>query len=200
MVGMVAAPLPDRLIHVHGAVFTAWMVLLLVQSALIVTGNLKVHRKLGMAGFGLALAMVGLGVSAGIDQLRRMHSPPGIDPYTFLMIPLSGILYFAVAVYFAYRMRMKPELHKRLILIATIGIAEAGVARWPIDAIQQYPPVGELVLLVFLLLVVAFDLVSLRRVSKATIWAGGALVVLHVVRMPIAGTAAWQGFAHWLKG
>ncbi len=200
LAGMVAAPLPDRLIHVHGAVFTAWMVLLLVQSALIVTGKVKVHRTLGMGGFVLAVAMVGLGASAAVDQLRRMHAPPGIDAYTFLVVPLSGILFFAVVVAFAYRMRFRPELHKRLILIATIGIVEAGVARWPVTAIQEHPPVGELVILAFLLLVVGFDLVWMRRLSKATIWAGTGLVLVHLVRMPIAGTAAWQGFARMLKG
>jgi hypothetical protein len=200
MAGMVAAPLPDKLIHVHGAVFTLWMVLLLVQSVLVVSGKIRVHRTLGMVGFGLAVLMVGLGVTAGIDQLRRGHAPPGLPPEVFLVVPLSGILLFAVTVFFAYRFRNKPELHKRLILIATIGISEAGIARWPIDVIQQHPPVGELVILALLLMVMAFDVVSLKRVSKATIWAGGALVLLHLVRIPIAQTGAWLAFARMLKG
>ena len=63
--GMLTAPLPSTLVHVHGAAFTVWMILLLVQVALISAKKVKVHRTLGMAGFGLAVAMVVLGVLAG---------------------------------------------------------------------------------------------------------------------------------------
>jgi len=61
LAGMVAAPLPNKLIHVHGAVFTSWMILLIVQTALVATKHVKWHMTLGLFGFGLAVAMVLLG-------------------------------------------------------------------------------------------------------------------------------------------
>ena len=195
LAGMVAAPLPNRLIHFHGAVFTAWMVLLLVQSALIVSGNVRLHRRLGMAGFVLAVAMIGLGLFAAVDQLRRNHAPPGVDAQTFFVVPLTGMAIFAVLVYLAYRERMKPELHKRLILIATIEIIGAAIGRLPIEALQVHPPLQDAVTLGFLLMIVAFDVVSLHRLSKATVRPAVLLIVIHAVRIPLGMTPAFHSFA-----
>lgn len=61
LAGMVMAPLPNKLIHIHGAVFTTWMILLIVQTGLVSTRHVKWHMKLGLFGFGLAVAMLVLG-------------------------------------------------------------------------------------------------------------------------------------------
>src|SRR5271169_5041599 len=58
LAGMFRAPLPSWIIHVHGAAFTSWIVLLIVQTSLITAGRVDIHRRLGMIGFGLACAMV----------------------------------------------------------------------------------------------------------------------------------------------
>jgi hypothetical protein len=192
LAGMVTAPLPSWLIHVHGAAFTLWMVLLLVQSVLIVSGNLKIHRKLGMGGFLLSVAMVGLGVAAAVNAMRRGSSPPPTDPQTFFAVPIFGITTFAVLVYFAYKYRTKPEWHKRIILLATVAITGAAVGRLPIAWLQAHPLGQVLEPLGFLLMMVVFDLVWMRRVSKATLWPGIFVVVMHVAAFPIGMTAPWH--------
>jgi hypothetical protein len=195
LAGMVRAPLPNLLIHVHGAAFSLWMVLLLVQTTLITTGNIKIHRKLGMAGFFLALAMVALGLFAAVDALRRHSGPLGLEPRVFFVIPISAILCFAVLVFAAYYWRGRQEYHKRLILIATIALMDAAVGRWPIAVLQEHPPTQDLVILAFLLIIVAFDLVQLHRISKATLWASLGLIVVHLTRVPIGQTHAWVAMA-----
>jgi hypothetical protein len=199
MAGMVHAPLPNGLIHVHGAVFTLWMVLLLVQEVLIAGRKFKWHKQLGLAGFGLSVAMVVLGVLAATDALRRNddgHS--GLGAETFYAIPILGILTFAVLVYLAYRDRYKPAAHKRLILISTISLATAAVARWPVGFIQTNPPTRNLVILGFLLLVVAYDLLSLHRVLKTTIWSSVFVMALLLGCVPLGFTPAWHAFAHMM--
>ena len=198
--GMAHAPLPNRLIHLHGAAFTLWMVLLLVQTSLITTRKIRVHRTLGLFGFGLAVLMVALGLTAAVDMLRRNVAPPPNDPRIFFMIPLSGILLFATLIYASYRNRTRPELHKRLILLGTIEIMGAAVGRFPTHFFQSNPVHGEFVMLSFVLLVVAFDLVSLRRISKSTLWASALIIVVHLVRMPIASTPLWIAFAGHVRG
>ncbi len=54
-------------------------------------------------------------------------------------------------------------------------------------------------LCLFLLPLVAYDLWSLRRIHRATLWAGGLLIAVHALRIPFAGTALWQGFAGWMQ-
>jgi hypothetical protein len=199
MAGMVNAPLPNALIHVHGAAFTLWMVLLAVQEVLIAGRKIKWHKQLGLAGFGLAVAMLVLGVLAATDAMRRgSDGHSGLGAETFYAIPITGILTFAVLVYLAYRDRFRPAAHKRLILIATIAISVAAVARWPVGFIQTNPPSRNLIILGFLLLVVAYDLISLGRVLKTTIWASVFVMIVMVGAVPLGFTPAWHAFAHMM--
>src|SRR5688572_25157119 len=79
----------STLLHVHGALFTAWMLLFITQTALISSRRVAVHRRLGIVGAILAAAMIPAGVMAGIVMARRGGAPPGVDPLTFLAIPLG---------------------------------------------------------------------------------------------------------------
>jgi hypothetical protein len=200
MAGMVRAPLPNLLIHVHGAAFTLWMVLLAVQVGLVSAKKIQWHRTLGLAGFFLACAMVVLGLMASTDALRRGSAPLGLTAKTFYVVPLSDMLVFSVLVFFAYRARRQPAAHKRLILIATIGLIDAAVGRWPIAFLQTNPKMQDLVPFAFLLVVMLYDLVSLRKIQKATIWASLFLIVVHLARVPIGFTSAWQAFATKMLG
>ena len=199
LVGMVAAPLPNKLIHVHGAAFTSWMILLIVQTALVATKKVKLHMTLGLFGFGLAVAMVVLGTTAAVDALRRGQAPLGLDAQTFFVIPISGMLLFGTLVFFAYKLRRNTEAHKRLILLATMSLMDAAVGRWQHPTIlQRIPPTQDLVILALLLMLVGFDLFNLHRVSKYT-WRGALFViVVHLVRVPLGHTAAWHAMVRHL--
>jgi hypothetical protein len=200
MAGMVHAPLPNKLIHIHGAVFTSWMVFLLVQEGLIAGRKIKWHMQLGLVGFGLAIAMVVLGLLAATDSMRRGVGVPGLDALTFYVVPMTSIVMFAVMVWLAYRFRFRAATHKRLILIATINIAGAAIGRWPVAALQHTPPLQNVVTLAFLLLIVAYDFISQERLQKSTLWAGLVLMVVQLVRIPIAMTPAWHAFAIFMGG
>jgi hypothetical protein len=197
--GMIHAPLPNELIHIHGAAFTLWMVLLVVQIGFVSAGKIAWHKKLGLFGFGLAVAMVVLGLLAATNMLRRGVGA-GLDAKTFYIIPMSSISVFAVLVFFADRARRRPAAHKRLILIATIGIIDAAVGRWPVAFFQSHPPAQDLVPFGFLLAVMIYDLVSLHRIQKSTLWASLLIVAVHLTRVPLAGTALWQSFATHMAG
>jgi hypothetical protein len=57
---------------------------------------------------------------------------------------------------------------------------------------------GALFSYVFLLCLVAYDLWSTRKVYRVTLWAGGFLIFVQQVRIPIGKTAAWHAFASWV--
>lgn len=198
LAGMVEAPLPNRLIHLHGAAFTLWMVLLIVQTGLVSTHHVKWHMKLGLFGFGLAVTMVVLGLLAAVDALRRGRGPLGLDPVSFFVIPVTAILLFSVFTFFAYRERKKPEAHKRLITIATISLMDAAIGRWPIAVLQQHPPLQDFVLFGFLLLIVLYDVFSLHRVSRTTLWASALVVVVHLSRVPVGLSHGWHAVVRHL--
>src|ERR1700688_542875 len=133
LVGVFRAPLPNLLIHIHGAAFSTWILLLITQTLLVSAGRVDVHRRLGLFGFGLACLMVILRVLAASNSLARGFAPPGsgFDPRTFYAIPIGGMIIFATLIFFAYRARFNPAAHKRLIMIATIALLDAPTGRPP---------------------------------------------------------------------
>lgn len=198
LAGVFRAPLPSLIIHLHGAAFSCWILLLVTQTSMVSAGRVDIHRRLGIAGFLLACLMVILGVLAATDSLVREAGPAGRDPKFFYIIPLTDMLIFATLIFFAFRARSNPPAHKRLILVGTIALMIAAIARWPLlghrNAIR-----AALLSYIFLLILVAYDLWSTRKVHRATLWAGAFLIVAQQIRVPIGKTAAWHAFASWVQ-
>ncbi len=198
-----APPLPNLLVHIHGAVFSTWILLLITQTSLVGAGRVDVHRRLGLLGFGLACVVVILGVLVGTENLvRHYHRNPGDDGATgraFYAVPLADMLMFGTLVYFAFRNRFNPAAHKRLILIATLSILDAAFDRWPIPAPWwdfRFTPL--LCCYPLLLLLMGYDWWSTGKVQRVTLWASGFLVVVQTGRIFVGRTAVWQSFATWV--
>jgi FtsH-binding integral membrane protein len=198
LAGMVRAPLPSLIIHIHGAAFTAWILLLVAQSSLVAAHRVDIHRRLGIAGCLLGCLMVVLGVMAATDSLARSAGAPGRDAKAFYIVPLTDMLIFGTVLFFAYRGRRRPTEHKRLIYIATTALLIAAIARLPVAFLYRQPSIAALLSYSFLLALVAYDLWSTRKVHPATLWAGGFLIFIQQVRFPISQTAAWHAFATWV--
>jgi hypothetical protein len=186
----------NLLIGVHGAVFSTWIVLLVVQTTLVARRNIALHRRLGIFGAGLAVAMVGLGVAAATDALARGVTPPRFPfgPVVFYSIPIFGITTFAVLIFFGICLRSNGPAHKRLVLLATLALMGAAVSRWPLAFIQAHHLTGVIVDLMVLSIVV-FDLSTIRRIHRATLLGGLFFIVTGALAVPIARTAAWHKFA-----
>ena len=185
----------------HGFVYTAWFLLLPVQSALIGSGRVGVHRALGVFGVLLAAAVVVLGLTGAVIAARRPGGFIGlpIPGDHFLIIPTFEMLIFAVLVCCAVAKRGRPQVHKRLMLLASISLLTAAFARWP-------GVIGSGVLVYFLLNdlmlvpLVIWDRRRLGHVHAATWWAGGIPVLLQPVQLALSGTPFWLGIAHWMTG
>jgi hypothetical protein len=123
------------IVHVHAVAFVGWLVVLTTQVLLIRTRRLALHMALGRVAMGLAAVMVVIGPATAIYMQRVHFGTPASDP-AFLAIQLSDILAFAVLAAAAFAWRCTPSAHKRLILIATLYITDAGFARWLGDGIH----------------------------------------------------------------
>jgi hypothetical protein len=197
--GVFRAPLPSPILHIHGAAFTLWMLLYLVQSALISARRVAWHRSLGTIAFCLPPVMIVLGVIAALDALARKVQIGPLDPAVSLAIPLLGITSFAVIIFASWKARRQPDSHKRLILLATIGLVDAALGRFPWPKMGVSPAQGAVAGLgLLLLLLVAYDLVSLRRIHRSTAWAAPLTFVVGAFAVPIGMTGAWHSFASFL--
>jgi hypothetical protein len=186
------------MLHLHGVVFTAWVLLLLVQSALVAAGRTALHRRLGVGGAVLAALLVVIGTATAIAGAAGGRGPPGVPPLAFLAVPLFDMVVFTGLAATGLWHRRRADVHKRLLTLATIALLGAPIARLPFGA----PVVGLLGVFaladLFIVACVVYDLTSQRRVHPATVWGGLAIVLSQPLRLAISGTALWLGFAAWL--
>lgn len=195
--GLFGKPPLSNLLFAHGIVMSTWIALLVVQTALVESGRTDLHRRLGVAGIGVAVLLVVVGAAAALDAARRGFSPsPLVTPLMFLAIPLVDLLVFSILVGTAVAKRRKSATHKRLMLLATVGMLTPAVARLPIDALKQVGlPAFFGVTIACVLLVVAIDTVRHRRLHPAFGW-GAALVIAAVpARIALAQSDGWVSIA-----
>jgi len=197
--GIISAPLPSRIIHIHGALFSCWILLLIVQNSLALAGRVDIHRKLGLAGFLLACLMVVVGWMAATDRLARGTAPPGLDTFFFYIVPMTDMVIFGTLMLFAFRSRRDPSTHQRIIYIATVGLLLAAIARFQLSWLFHKPAHAAIASYAFLLLLVAYDLWSSHKIHRATLWASAFLIFIQQVRMPIGRTPLWHTFAAWAQ-
>ena len=189
------APPLAPLVHLHGLVFTSWIVLFLVQTVLIARHCVSVHRRLGVAGAWLAALLVVVGLATAVGSARRNVATGGTGALAFLATPFGDMLVFAILVTAGILYRRQPETHKRLMLVATIALLSAAISRWPLAIVRTGPVALFLVTDLFVLAGVCYDLASRRRIHPAYVWAGLLLVISQPVRLAISHTDAWLAFA-----
>ena len=94
--------------------------------------------------------------------------------------------------------RKRTDYHKRLIVIATIAISPAAVARLPLSIMRFGPPAFFGLTDAFLIPIVVYDFVTRGKIHPATLWGGLFVISSQVLRLIVGGTAAWEAFARWL--
>jgi|SRR5690606_20726241 len=191
-------PALSPLLHWHGALFTAWMLLLVAQTSLVAAGRTSVHRKLGVLGVVLAVAMVVIGAAVAITRAQQgVLGPPGAPSVVFLVVPIVGIVVFPILFGIAIYFRRRPDIHKRLVLIGTTELVTAAVGRLPGVVAFGIPAIFALTDL-FVLAIAVYDYRTRGRIHPATLWGGLFLIASQPLRLFIGGTAVWQSFATWL--
>ncbi|MEO8465124.1 MAG: hypothetical protein ABI640_07255 [Gammaproteobacteria bacterium] len=186
-------------LQLHGAAFTTWMVLLVVQSTLISAGRFDLHRRLGIAGGVLGLCMMVLGAYVATSRLRAglMIAPPGIPVGVLYAIALSTIVVFPILFGSALLLRQRMDYHKRLVLLATLELVIAAVARLPGIAAAG-PPLFFGLTDLFVVALVVYDFSTRGRIHPATLWGGLFFIASQPLRLMIGFSAAWEAFTNWV--
>ena len=181
-------PALPLLLHVHGAVFTLWVLLFVTQTAFIARGSLQLHRRVGWVGVGLAAAMVVMGVAATLFAVRYHAIPSFFPPTVFLVMNLIGILAFGGLVAAGVALRHRREWHKRLMLCATISILGPGLGRLlPMPSFGAAAPLVMFgAILSFAVAGIVADLVARGRVHPAYFWGTGVILLTDVAIGPLA--------------
>lgn len=184
----------------HGLAFTAWIAVLVTQVSLVAAGRRAAHMTLGIFGTGLAGAMAVLGIMLAIDALRRSHAHAGAhSPEAFFAIPITLVTVFLILTSLGIANRARPDWHKRFMILATMAILPAAVARIPAGFIAHGgPPVFYGLTDLFLVAMAIYDVRSKGRVHPATLWAGAIAIGAEVASLALGMSAPWLAFATWL--
>jgi hypothetical protein len=198
--GAFGTPALPVLLHLHGLVMTLWFALFLAQVSLIAAGRVDLHRRVGVVGALLATLVVVVGVTTAITAARLEHTP-GPPPLVFLAIPLGDMLIFPALVGAGLYFRRRSDFHKRFMLLSSLSLLTAAIARIPLDLIAA----GGLPLFFALtdlciVTCVTYDTVKNHRLHPAFGWGVVVIVASQVLRFMLAGTSAWAQFAAWLVG
>ncbi len=208
-------PVNPPLVHLHGLLFFGWTVLFCVQTWLVASGGVLAHRSWGMLGIAIATAMV-LSVFVIVGVRANAGEPLGIgqNVRTFAWVQVQGMLFFGTVFALAIVNLKKAEVHKRLMLLGTISLLDAPIARWFImflapprepGAPPELPPVfvtipPAMVANLLLVAAIVYDWRTRGKPHPVYLIGGAVLLALQLTRPIFAETPAWQAIALWIQG
>jgi hypothetical protein len=119
------------LVHVHGVLMTGWIALFLTQALLIRKRRVAVHRGLGVLGAALAAVIVIIGSLTVAAAIHRRFPGSGLTRFARIFVEFDGLSLwvFGALVLAAVLWRTRADVHKRLMLSATVTLLPPAVGR-----------------------------------------------------------------------
>ena len=198
LAGVFHAKLPSPLVHLHGALFSCWILLLITQVTLVSAGRLSWHMRLGVFGMVLAGLMVLVGFATLIAAVRR-HAVFGMPLEALFADDVLQLSTFALLVCWASWVRRDGPAHKRLMILATVALLGPALARWPFAFVFSSSFVFFGILDSFLIFMIAFDLWSRRKLHRVTIWGSLIIVLMDLLMGPLGHSAWWRQLTAWVQ-
>ena len=182
------------ILYVHATVFSSWLVFFVLQSTLVRSRKVQWHRRLGLFGVALGTLIPMVGVSTAVVMGRfNTVSLHATDAESSLVVPLFDMVCFTSTFPLAVYWRRKPELHRRLMLVATCALTAAGFGRFPDRILPGYLFYVGVDLLI--LLGVARDLIVNRTVHRVYLFA----LPLFILGQTIVTYIAYHNVPFWLR-
>ena len=187
-------PPAPPIVHLHAALFVSWMLLLLLQSALVNTGNVRLHRSLGLWGIAHGSVVIFMGLLMQLIASGAGYAagrPPGTDGFYLGLLAFAG---FALMFTLAIRHRNRPQVHKRLVLFAMLPVIPPGVNRFWFNALDLADPIPTFWLYLTLWSMAAAILWDEWRETRAIhrlSWLGAGWIVIEGLAHEAVVGSAW---------
>jgi len=203
------------LLHLHAVLFSAWTLFFLLQTAFAARRRVDRHRAWGLLGISLATAMVLVGFAVANEVLaKRLEAGFGDRARAFHIASSSLITLFGGFVFAAIVYVRRPEIHKRLMLLATVSMIPPAIARMfffvnvgmgaglrpglgPPRTVESVL-IPSLIADAFILAGVGYDVRTRGRPHPAYLIGGAILLAVQVLRVPFSTTDWWYATADFL--
>jgi hypothetical protein len=190
-------PMPPLVVHLHAAVMASWVSLLAAQATLVLTGRVDLHRRLGLASLVVGPLVLIMLVAITIARQNAAYgTPAGTIVNNILFVQIRSIVLFPLFFIWALRTRHNdPQTHKRMMLLATLMLLDAAIARMSWLPFNQFPR-DYLAIHVYLMLLfvpaLLHDLIRSLRIHRAWVW-GFGLMLPWVVATEFVWGSDWWG-------
>lgn len=194
----------DGYTHVHAALGTLWLLLLVAQPVLIRAGERTAHRWLGR------FACVAGATFVVASLLLTHHRLVQMDPAKFareghaFYLPLAMAAIFAASLALGARWRSSFQVHGRFMACTLLPLLDPVLARLAYFHLPPFPAVPMYQLPAFLLVVFALFLLSATLSRNApgrsqflAFVAGTTIALLLYFATPYS--AAWLRFLAWFR-
>jgi hypothetical protein len=203
------APQIRTLVIIHGAFMSSWIVFFLAQTLLVATGRQRLHMAMGPVAFALAIGIVVTASWVNVESTRIAAPSSMLFTMTrkqFMASGFANVLLFTTTFSFGLWHRKRPDIHRPMMLLTTLGLLDAAIGR--IDAVTRVyegtvlerilgPEVGMLTLLLTLFLL---KWAMEKKPDKWYLAGYGLIFVTHLASIQFARTAAWDRIASRLLG
>jgi hypothetical protein len=189
-------------IYVHGGFLFLWTAFLVAQSVLIRMRRLKVHRLLGFISLGLIPCVVISTMAAGVYALHRdVARGGGQTAVSSLVGTFTSPIIFAAIVTASIAYRRRPELHKRLMLLAMVALIWPAFSRFR----HYFPPFAHSEYVFgfalpesLILAAMAWEKLTVGRVHLVYLTVGVALIAETFMEVYMFDSSGWRVIANWL--
>jgi hypothetical protein len=194
---------PEPVFFWHGLLVTGWFLLLVTQAVLVGRKSVALHRQIGRWSPALTVPMILTGFFVALVAGGRPTGFMGVPvpPLVFMVVPISSMVLFSTFYTLAIVRARDVQAHKRHLLLGSIVMVEAAIARWPFVPLAPSPVpqymLHELITCGMILPLAAWDIFSRGRLHAVTLWGGLIIIAHYPLRMMFAGTELWQSFAAW---
>jgi hypothetical protein len=201
----------NPIVHIRGWVFFAWTLFFIAQTGLAANGRIVGHRAFGILGASLVTAMAILALLVALNSLRIGEAMGvGVRAESFTIVPLSDIALFAVFMLLALANTARPEMHKRLMMLAMISILDPALARPFLAFVFTSLPPGpqpvwaplpaDALADLFLVAAIVCDVRARGKPHPAYLVGGAGLIAVQRLRLPVSDSVVWHEAAHSFAG
>ena len=189
------------IIYVHGFFTFSWIVFFLLQAYLIKAENWTLHMTMGMLGLLLALGVAGTIPFAGAYQVEKDLPQLGEASVSTVLGTTTAALLFLGLVFAGLYYRDKPEVHKRLMMLATIAIL------WPAwFRFRHYfpsvpnPEIWFAFVLADSLIIFAWiwEKITNGRIHPTLLYVGSFVIAEHTFEIIAFDSSPWRAIARQL--
>jgi hypothetical protein len=186
------------LIHVHAAVFVAWLALFIAQAAFAATGRLAIHMRLGPWLFGFGIVVIAMGLTVAFERFGYYLTEHDLaTAQNRLFGPLRDMIVFTPLLAAGWIYRRRPEVHKRIMLVATNVLLIAAVGRMGFLGRPVPTPLFLLVWPLPIYIAMAYDYATKRLIHPVYVIGFAAMAAMRLV-LPLRGSETWLALTAWL--